>query len=103
VGRVADFGKTLRVGNGLDPETQIGPLVSEQQMERVSSYLTLGREEGAKAVAGGAPLTEGNMAKGFFVPPTVFANVNDNMRIAQEEIFGPVISAIPFDDPDDLV
>jgi hypothetical protein len=97
VGRVADFGKGLRVGNGLDPDTQIGPLVSEQQLERVTSYLSVARQEGARAVAGGEQLTKGPSAKGFFVPPTVFADVRDDMRIAQEEIFGPVISAIPFD------
>jgi aldehyde dehydrogenase (NAD+) len=103
VGRVAEFGKKLQVGNGLDPNTQIGPLVSAQQMERVSGYLAIGRKEGAHALAGGAPLTEGAMSKGYFVPPTVFANVQDNMRIAQEEIFGPVISAISFKDSDDLI
>src|ERR1700761_5004112 len=94
--KVAAFGRQLRVGNGLDPETQIGPLVSEQQLERVAGYLSVGKQEGARAIAGGERLTEGPLAKGYFVPPTVFANVNDDMRIAQEEIFGPVISAIPF-------
>jgi len=103
VGRVAEFGKQLKVGNGLDPATQIGPLVSAQQMERVSSYLEIGASEGATALAGGARLTEGALSNGFFVPPTVFANVRDNMRIAQEEIFGPVISAISFTDSDDLI
>src|SRR5712672_1384556 len=103
VGRVAEFGKKLQVGNGLDPNTQIGPLVSEQQMERVSGYLDIGQKEGAKALAGGARLTEGALSKGYFVPPTVFADVQDNMRIAQEEIFGPVISAISFKDSDELI
>jgi len=103
VGKVADFGKSLRVGNGLDPEVQIGPLVSEEQLTRVTGYLETGRKEGAAAVAGGQRLTEGNLGKGYFVPPTVFANVRDDMRIAQEEIFGPVISAISFKDPDELV
>src|SRR5690348_9535131 len=103
VGRVAEFGKKLQVGNGLDPNTQIGPLVSQQQLERVSGYLDIGQKEGAKAVTGGARLTEGPLAKGYFVPPTVFTDVRDNMRIAQEEIFGPVISAIPFKDMDELV
>jgi aldehyde dehydrogenase (NAD+) len=103
VGRVAEFGKKLNVGNGLDPNTQIGPLVSQQQLERVSGYLDIGQKEGAKALAGGARLTEGALSKGYFVPPTVFANVQDNMRIAQEEIFGPVISAISFKDSDDLI
>jgi aldehyde dehydrogenase (NAD+) len=103
VDRVAQFSKSLRVGNGLDPETQIGPLVSEQQLERVAGYLSLGRQEGARAVAGGQRLTEGPLAKGYFVPPTVFTDVRDDMRIAQEEIFGPVLSAIPFRDVDDLI
>src|ERR1700736_6665788 len=103
VGRVAEFGKKLQVGNGLDPNTQIGPLVSEQHRERVSGYLAIGQKEGAKALAGGARLTEGALSKGYFVPPTVFANVQDNMRIAQEEIFGPVISAISFKESDDLI
>ena len=103
VGRVAEFGKKLQVGNGLDPNTQIGPLVSAQQMERVSGYLAIGQKEGARALAGGAPLTEGALSKGYFVPPTVFTNVQDNMRIAQEEIFGPVISAISFKDDDELI
>jgi aldehyde dehydrogenase (NAD+) len=100
---VAKFGKGLKVGNGLDPQTQIGPLVSEQQLERVTGYLALGRKEGAKAMAGGERVTEGALAKGYFVPPTVFADVKDEMRIAQEEIFGPVISAIPFTDIEEVI
>ncbi|MBV8088269.1 MAG: aldehyde dehydrogenase family protein [Alphaproteobacteria bacterium] len=103
VGRVADFGKGLKVGNGVDPDTQIGPLVSEQQLERVTGYLNVARQEGARTVAGGQQLTEGPFANGYFVPPTVYADVRDNMRIAQEEIFGPVISAIPFTDVDEVI
>ncbi len=72
VGRVAEFGKKLNVGNGLDPNTQIGPLVSQQQLERVSGYLDIGQKEGARALAGGSRLTEGALSKGYFVPPTVF-------------------------------
>jgi aldehyde dehydrogenase (NAD+) len=102
-GRVAEFGTGLQVGNGIDPKTQIGPLVSEQQLDRVTGYLSLGKEEGARALSGGDRLTEGALAKGYFVPPTVFADVRDDMRIAQEEIFGPVLSAIPFNDVDEVV
>ena len=101
--KVAAFSRTLKVGAGIDPETQVGPLVSSEQLERVSGYLDIGRTEGARALSGGARLTEGALAKGYFVPPTVFADVEDGMRIAQEEIFGPVISAIPFDDVDEVV
>ena len=102
-GRVAEFGKGLQVGNGIDPKTQIGPLVSEQQLERVTSYLSIGKNEGARPLSGGSRITEGALAQGYFVPPTVFADVRDDMRIAQEEIFGPVLSAIPFNDIDEVV
>jgi aldehyde dehydrogenase (NAD+) len=101
--RVAAFGKSLKVGNGANPDVQIGPLVSDQQLDRVTTYLGIGKQEGARALSGGAQLTDGEYAKGYFVPPTVFANVRDDMRIAQEEIFGPVISAIPFTDIDEVI
>ncbi len=102
-GRVAEFGKSLRVGMGLDPETQVGPLVSAEQLDRVTGYLSIGRQEGARPLSGGERLTDGELAKGYFVPPTVFADVRDEMRIAQEEIFGPVISAIPFTDIGEVI
>ncbi|MDO9713065.1 aldehyde dehydrogenase family protein [Paracraurococcus lichenis] len=101
--RVAAYGKSLRVGDGLDPDTQVGPLVSAEQLDRVTGYLAIGRQEGARPLSGGERLTEGDMARGYFVPPTVFADVRDDMRIAQEEIFGPVISAIPFDDIEEVI
>ena len=91
------------MGNGLDPATQIGPLVSSEQLERVTSYLDIGKQEGARALSGGDRLTQGALANGYFVPPTVFADVRDDMRIAQDEIFGPVLSAIPFEDLDEVV
>ena len=103
VGRVADFSKTLRVGDGRDPATQVGPLVSQEQLTRVTSYLDIGRQEGARPMSGGERLTDGDLGKGYFVPPTVFADVRDDMRIAQEEIFGPVISAIPFTDIEEVI
>jgi aldehyde dehydrogenase (NAD+) len=101
--RVADYSKTLKVGNSSDPATQVGPLVSTEQLDRVTGYLAIGRQEGARPLSGGERLTEGAMANGYFVPPTVFADVKDEMRIAQEEIFGPVISAIPFDDIEEVI
>jgi len=90
-----------RVGPGIDPVTQMGPLVSRTQMERVLGYITIGNQEGARLIAGGGR-AEG-LAGGYFVQPTVFADVDGKMRIAREEIFGPVVSAIPFSDEDDLV
>jgi aldehyde dehydrogenase (NAD+) len=103
VGKVAEFAKKLKVGNGVDPSIQLGPLISKEQFDRVSGYLTTGAGEGAKALAGGGLMTDGDLAKGFFVQPTVFAEVQDGMKIAQEEIFGPVISAIAFEEMEDLV
>ena len=97
VERVAGFAKTLKVGDSLDPSTQIGPIVSEQQLERVTGYLRAGVDEGALTLAGGRRLTDGKLAKGFFVEPTVFADVKDEMSIARDEIFGPVLSVLPFD------
>ncbi|GAC1648088.1 MAG: aldehyde dehydrogenase DhaS [Candidatus Dormibacteraceae bacterium] len=91
----------IQLGPGIDPMTQMGPLVSKTQMERVLGYISIGNKEGARLVAGGGR-AEG-MGGGFFVKPTVFADVDGKMRIAQEEIFGPVLAAIPFEDEDDLV
>jgi len=101
---LADMARGVKLGHGLDPETKMGPLVSRAQQERVLGYVRIGKEENARALAGGgggAP--EGELANGFFVEPTVFSNVNNTMRIAQEEIFGPVVCAIPFKDLPDAI
>ncbi|RYY68755.1 MAG: aldehyde dehydrogenase family protein, partial [Comamonadaceae bacterium] len=103
VERVAAVGRSLKIGDSLDPATQIGPLVSRKQLERVCGYLEAGRHDGATAISGGARSTEGTLAQGFFVPPTVFSGVHNSMRIAREEIFGPVVSAMPFDDIDEAL
>lgn len=97
VHRVARFGNGLKVGNGQDPEIEIGPVVSKQQMDRVLSYIDIGRGEGARTISGGDRIIEGSLGDGYFVQPTVFGDVEDGMRIATEEIFGPVVCAIPFD------
>ena len=96
---VANAADKINVGPGFDPNTQMGPLVSEEQLNRVCSYLDIGMTEGAKAVTGGSRV--GN--KGYFVKPTVLVNTNEKMKIVQEEIFGPVVTAIPFRDADEII
>jgi acyl-CoA reductase-like NAD-dependent aldehyde dehydrogenase len=91
----------LQLGPGIDPMTQMGPLVSHGQMERVLGYIATGNKEGARLVTGGSRASE--LGAGYFVRPTVFADVDGDMRIAREEIFGPVLAAIPFKDEDDLI
>jgi aldehyde dehydrogenase (NAD+) len=85
----------LRVGDGLDPATEMGPLVSQAQLDTVMKYVAIAKKDGARLVCGGQPLRDGAYAKGFFHQPTVFGDVEPKMRVAQEEIFGPVVSVIP--------
>ncbi|MBI4264248.1 MAG: aldehyde dehydrogenase family protein, partial [Acidobacteria bacterium] len=86
--------RALRVGNGLDERVQMGPLVSEAQLATVARYVETGRKEGATLVTGGRVLTDGAHAKGWFHEPTIFGDVDPKMAVAQEEIFGPVVSVI---------
>ncbi len=95
--------RRLRLGNGLKRETDVGPLINEDQMEKVLRYIKIGQEEGAKLLTGGRAYREGECSKGYFVEPTVFADVEPEMRIAQEEIFGPVVSVIKARDLDDAI
>src|SRR5581483_945370 len=87
--------KRLRVGDGLDPRTEMGPSISDGQRKTVMQYVDIGQKEGATLACGGHALTAGPHAKGFFHEPTIFSDVHPKMRIAQEEIFGPVVSVIP--------
>jgi phenylacetaldehyde dehydrogenase len=96
---IAENAKNIRVGAGLDAKTQMGPLVSEEQFHRVCKYMEAGVSEGAKAVAGGKKKGD----KGYFVEPTLFVDTKEDMRIVQEEIFGPVVVAMPFSDPEELI
>ena len=86
--------RSLRVGDGVDPSTQMGPVVSRSQLDTVMKYVDIGQKEGARLVCGGHAVTSGGYGKGFFHEPTIFADVAPTMRIAQEEIFGPVVSII---------
>src|SRR4051795_11415488 len=99
VERLAGYAREAKLGPGLDPETQLGPLVSQEQFDRVKGYIDSGVEEGAQLAAGSSP--DGN-GSGYFVDPTLFVGVDDSMRIAREEIFGPVLVAMPFDDLDEV-
>jgi acyl-CoA reductase-like NAD-dependent aldehyde dehydrogenase len=98
VERLAGFAREAKVGSGLDPETEFGPLVSAEQLDRVSGYIDSGIAEGAELVVGG----NGAGGDGYFVPPTLFTGVADTMRIAREEIFGPVLVAMPFSDLEEV-
>jgi aldehyde dehydrogenase (NAD+) len=102
VARMVDFTKTIQVGDPFDPNSQLGPLISARQLDRVMGYMSIGRDEGARLAAGGNRLG-GELAEGYFVAPTVFSNVDNGMRIAREEIFGPVASVIPFDTVDEAL
>lgn len=99
VAALAERAKTVRQGPGWDSKTQMGPLISEEQKSRVLSYIASGKKEGAKLLCGG----EAGEGKGYFVKPTVFADVKDQMKIAQEEIFGPVVAVMPFDSAEEVV
>jgi aldehyde dehydrogenase (NAD+) len=87
--------KALRVGDGLDPKTQMGPCINAAQLETVERYVGIGKDEGARLLAGGSRLASGPHAKGYFHQPTILADVSPRMRVAREEIFGPVVSVIP--------
>src|SRR6267143_3162335 len=89
--------KSLKVGNGLDLDTEMGPCINEQQLKTVTSYVEIGKNEGAKLLTGGVRLDSGAHAKGWFYAPTVFGDCSPRMRVAQEEIFGPVVSVIPIE------
>jgi len=101
-GIAARVANAMRVGDPRDESTQVGPLVSGQQWEKVQELIAKGIDEGATLAAGGTGRPDG-LAKGYYAKPTVFANVSNDMTIAREEIFGPVLSIIPYDDEDEAV
>ncbi|HTZ48117.1 MAG TPA: aldehyde dehydrogenase family protein [Verrucomicrobiae bacterium] len=97
VARLVERAQKLKIGNGLDPSVEMGPVINEQQLQTVMSYVEIGKKENANLLTGGHRLQQGDYANGWFHEPTVFGDCDPKMRIAQEEIFGPVISVIPID------
>ncbi|HZP56508.1 MAG TPA: aldehyde dehydrogenase family protein [Dehalococcoidia bacterium] len=101
--KLTAFTKTVKVGDPADPTTTMGPVINEAQLEKVVRYVHVGQEEGAQMLCGGGRLTGDAYDRGLFVQPTIFDGVRNDMHIAQEEIFGPVLSVIPFKDADDAL
>ncbi len=99
VAGISDYARSLKLGPGLDSETQMGPLVSQEHLDRVSGYIQIGRDEGARIVTGGGRWGDA----GYFVEPTVMVNASSDMRVAREEIFGPVITVIPFTSDEEVL
>jgi acyl-CoA reductase-like NAD-dependent aldehyde dehydrogenase len=99
---LVDEASKVRVGNGFSPKVHVGPIISERQLERVLGYIQSGKTSGAQVVAGGQRL-EGELSKGYFLAPTIFAHQDDDLEIVQEEIFGPVAAITAFDDWDELI
>ncbi|MDP2954156.1 MAG: aldehyde dehydrogenase family protein, partial [Chloroflexota bacterium] len=95
--KLVALAKQLRLGLGISPDADVGPVINREQLLKIEGYVRLGVEEGASLLAGGRVATEGELKRGFFFEPTVFGNVSPRMRIAQEEIFGPVTVIIPAD------
>ncbi|HEY6921967.1 MAG TPA: aldehyde dehydrogenase family protein, partial [Steroidobacteraceae bacterium] len=93
----------MRIGDPLDPQTQVGSLISQSHMEKVLAYIARGRDEGARLLTGGNRVTTSDLANGFFVAPTVFADCHDDMAIAREEIFGPVMCLLDFTDEEEVI
>ncbi len=103
LGRLVDKARKMRVGNPLDPRTEMGAQISETQLDRILGYVESGKQQGAQLLCGGERDVEGEKARGFFMKPTVFGDVKPDMKIAQEEIFGPVLSVLKFKDEDEAV
>lgn len=103
VDKLVDFAKTARLGNPMDYDTQVGPVTNLMQYEKVLSYIDIAKSEGVETVLGGSKATRPECGDGWFVEPTVFTGVKNSMRIAQEEVFGPVLAVIPFRDEEEAL
>jgi (Z)-2-((N-methylformamido)methylene)-5-hydroxybutyrolactone dehydrogenase len=103
VDRLVALARTARIGDPARPETQVGPVTTLAQRQRVLDYVDIARSEGATCVLGGGKPVDPSLGEGWFVEPTIFTGVANRMRIAREEVFGPILSIIPFDDEDDAL
>lgn len=101
--RLLERARKLKVGNGLYPETQVGPVINKEQLKTVERYVEIGKKEGARVLCGGERVTGGEYDRGWFYAPTIFSDCTPAMRICQEEIFGPVVALIPCSDLDDAI
>jgi acyl-CoA reductase-like NAD-dependent aldehyde dehydrogenase len=101
--KLVKFAATARMGDPMNLETQVGPVTTRQQYDKILGYIDIAKREGARLVLGGAPAKRPECRSGWFVEPTIFVGVNNQMRIAREEVFGPVLSIIPFEDEEDAV
>jgi alpha-ketoglutaric semialdehyde dehydrogenase len=101
--RLVERAEKMKLGPGWDPETDLGPVINKAALEKIHSYTEVGADEGAKLLTGGEPATDGDLGKGFYYRPTIFADVAPGMRIAQEEIFGPTTALIPVKSFDEAV
>src|SRR3546814_182515 len=103
VERLVDFARTAKIGNPMSGDTQVGPVTNLPQLEKITGYIDIAKREGATCLLGGKRPEAPELENGWFVEPTIFSNVQNSMRVAQEEIFGPVLSIIPFEDEDEAV
>jgi aldehyde dehydrogenase (NAD+) len=101
--KLVAFARTAKMGNPMHPDTQIGPVTNKPQFEKILRYIDIAKSEGARPVLGGARAERPECGSGWFVEPTIFEGVTNRMRIAQEEVFGPVLAVIPFNDEDDAI
>ncbi|MMZ56002.1 Betaine aldehyde dehydrogenase [compost metagenome] len=103
IAELAERAQQITVGPGMDESTEMGPLISEEQMNRVLSYIEIGKKEGASLLCGGYRLTENGLEHGFFIAPTIFTDTKPDMRIVQEEIFGPVLVIQTFETEEEAI
>jgi acyl-CoA reductase-like NAD-dependent aldehyde dehydrogenase len=104
LGRFKEKAERMKIGDPMDKNTAMGPQVSREQLDRIKGYVGIARDEGATVFSGGeSPQLDAQFQNGYFFQPTIFSDVNNSMRVAQEEIFGPVTSVISFDNDDDLI